>query len=129
MEVHSQTAPYVSFRGVTLPNHGYVDLRLVGNSGNDCIQCHTDLETCCNDNGDGRGDWCFPNGMRLGFESGNGNIYQRYGAQRVELCHRDSHSPSGIYRCDITTNAVHDSNDGSVRETVYVGVYADGGKS
>ena len=35
--------------------------------------------------------------------------------------------PSGIYRCDIPTNAVDDDNDISVRESVYVGVYATGG--
>ena len=35
--------------------------------------------------------------------------------------------PSGIYRCDIPTVAVHDDNDLSVRETVYVGLYASGG--
>ena len=35
--------------------------------------------------------------------------------------------PSGIYRCEIPTNAVHDNNDISVRESVYVGLYATGG--
>ena len=35
--------------------------------------------------------------------------------------------PSGIYLCDIATNAVHDDNDISVRESVYVGLYATGG--
>ena len=31
------------------------------------------------------------------------------------------------YRCDIPTDAIHDDNDLSVRETVYVGLYASGG--
>ena len=35
--------------------------------------------------------------------------------------------PSGIYRCDIPTVTVHDDNDLSVRETVYVGLYASAG--
>ena len=35
-----------------------------------------------------------------------------------------SPSASGIYHCDI---AVHDDVDPSVRETVYVGLYASGG--
>ena len=45
VEVHSQTAPYVSFMGEILPNHAFVDLSLVGNAndGSDSIQCHTDL--------------------------------------------------------------------------------------
>ena len=45
-EVHSQTFPYVSFSGQNLANHSYVDLCLVGYSG-DSVQCHTDLTTCC----------------------------------------------------------------------------------
>ena len=46
--VDSQTVPYVSFRGETLPNHGYVDLSLVGDAedDSDSAQCHTDLTSC-----------------------------------------------------------------------------------
>ena len=46
------------------------------------------------------------------------------------LGHRNNPtSPVGIYRCDIPTNAVHDDDDTSVRDTVYVGLYtASGGK-
>ena len=44
VEVHSQTAPYVTFMEETLPNHSYVDLTLVGgaDSGNEAV-CKTDL--------------------------------------------------------------------------------------
>ena len=35
VEVHSQTAPYVSFMGENLPNHSYVDLTLVGTDNSD----------------------------------------------------------------------------------------------
>ena len=48
--VHSQTVPYVSFMGVNLTNHVYVDLTLVGediNNPGNTVRCHTDLETCC----------------------------------------------------------------------------------
>ena len=49
---------------------------------------------------------------------------------RVNLHRRNNAmSPSGIYRCDIATDAVHDDIDLSVRETVYVGLYASGGIS
>ena len=67
VEVHSQTAPYVSFMGETLPDHNYVNLSLVGsyNSGNEIV-CRTDLTTCCSGNqGANRGDWYFPNGDRF----------------------------------------------------------------
>ena len=125
VEVHSQTVPYVSFMGTNLPNHSYVDLTLVGEAyGSDNVQCHTDLDSCCSSaQGADRGDWYFPNGTRLPFI---GDIYERRGAQRVDLRHRNSGDPSGVYRCDIQTVAVNDE-DG--RETVYVGLYASGGES
>ena len=122
--------PYVSFRGVTLPNHGYVDLSLVGSAedGGDSVQCHTDLNTCCTSglvNDDPY--WYFPNGFRngVGFMSGGGDIYQHRGAQRIDLCRRNNVlSPSGIYRCEIPTD---DGDGGFARETVYVGIYGSGG--
>ena len=41
VEVHCQTAPYVTFMGNTVPNHGYVDLSQVGNdyrNGSDSVE-------------------------------------------------------------------------------------------
>ena len=129
VEVHSQTAPYVFFMG-SLPNHSYVDLSLVGgiNSGNEVV-CRTDLSTCCHSGaGPDRGDWYFPNGDRLPFR---GPLFERRLNQRVELIRggRDGSIPSGIYRCDIETTAVHsdDNTDTTTRETVYVGLYDSGG--
>ena len=128
VEVHSQTAPYVSFMGENLPNHAYVNLTLVGNDKSDpgnIVRCHTDLDSCCGSNqGVHRGDWCFPNGSILGNSSHGGDIYRTRGAMRVNLRRiNNAMGPSGIYRCDIPTDAVHDGNDISVRETVYVGLY------
>ena len=128
--VDSQTEfPYVSFRGVTLPNHGYMGLSLVGDAedGSDSVQCHTDLTICCRSIDGigyyGRPDWYFPDGTEMGFSSGDGDIYQARGAQRNDLRRRNNVlSPSGIYRCEIPTD------DGDlVRETVYVGIYGSGG--
>ena len=128
VEVHSQTVPYVSFMGTNLPNHSYVDLTLVGrpDDGGDSVECHTDLDTCCSAAwGADRGDWYFPNGDSLGFSNGPDDIYKHRGAQRVDLRRRNNGDTSGIYRCDIETNAVNDE-DG--RETVYMGLYASGGE-
>ena len=127
VEVHCQPAPYVTFLGNDVPNHGYVDLGLVGNdgSGSDSVQCHTDLNTCCSSvQGSHRGDWYFPDGNRLPF-SGGGDIFEDRVAQRVDLSRRNNvNSPVGIYHCDIHTSA------DSVRATVYVGLYtASGGDS
>ena len=135
VEVHSQTEyPYVSFIGgftVALPNHTYIDLSLVGEDGDVSVRCHTDLSTCCRGSeGDHRGDWIPPGSeesLPLSSDTSAG-IYQVQGPQRVILRRRNNADmPSGIYRCDIPTNAVHDDNDNSVRESVYVGLYATGG--
>ena len=131
VEVHSQTFPYISFMGQTLANNFYVDLSLVGDYGSDSVQCHTDMSTCCS-GGQGvhRGDWYFPNGTRLPFSYGGVDIFEVRVSQRVDIRRRYSAtSPVGIYRCDIPTIAVHQSDDNSVRATVYVGLYtASGGQ-
>ena len=96
------------------------------------IQCHTDLDTCCSgDQGIHRGDW-FPPGSeeRPPFPGLNLDavIYESRGRQRVDLRRKNNASvSSGIYRCDIPTNAIHDDNGISVRESVYVGLHATGG--
>ena len=114
----------VSFREVTLLNHGYVDLSLVGKAGDgsNSVQCHTDLSTCCSENqGPHRGDWYFPDGDRLQFSDDPDDIYESRLAQRVDLHRRNNaDSPSGIYHCEIAVN-------GDERETVYVGIYGSGG--
>ena len=127
----AQTIPYISFRGQTLENHSYVDLSLVGDdaSGNDSVQCHTDLDICCSDtDGSHRGDWYFPYRTRLPFISKNKPpLYENRTAKRVDLRHK-MNGKDGIYRCDIPTNAFHDAIDISVRGTVYVGLYLNGGE-
>ena len=133
VEVHSQpAAPYVSFMGDNLPNHSYVDLTLVGNDNSDpgdTVRCITDLSTCCKGSqGVHLGDWYFPDGDSLPLRSPGINIFEARGAQQVALRRRhNAMEPSGIYRCDIATVAVHDDNDLSVRETVYVGLYPPSG--
>ena len=129
VEVHCQTAPYVTFMGNTVPNHGYVDLGQVGNDyrdGSDSVQCITDLSTCCaSSQGIHRGDWYFPDGTRLPFF---GDIDENRVAQRVDLRRENNaNSPVGIYHCDIATEAVHSDGDNSVRDTVYVGLYTASG--
>ena len=45
--------------------------------------------------------------------------YEARGAQIVSIRRTTVTGPTGIYRCDIATNAVHDDTDISVRDTVY----------
>ena len=125
---HSQQIfPYVSFIGQTLTNHSYVDISLVGSdaSGSNSVQCHTDLETCCSvAQGMHRGDWYFPSGARQRFSDSPDDIYEHRVSRRVDIRRRSNDEPTGIYRCDISTFAVHHSTDISVRDRVYVGLYA-----
>ena len=117
-----QTFPYISFMGQTLANHSYVNLSLVGNDmdGNDSVQCHTDLSTCCSGaQGSHRGDWYFPNGDKLPFPGSDAVMYENRVAQKIRLFQRLK-GTAGIYRCDVETVAVHGNG---VRETVYVGLY------
>ena len=134
VEVHSQTFPYVSFMSQTLANHSYVDISQVGRpdfGGGVGVQCITDLSTCCRGtDGFHRGDWYFPDGTRLPFAAPN-VIFETRVMQGVDLRRNSgTNSPTGIYRCDIPTLAVHDNTDTSVRVTVYVGLYtASGGNN
>ena len=113
-----------------LANHSYVDLSLVGRpdipNGGEGVPCRTDLATCCTiPDGGHRGDWYFPDGTRLPFPASDVHTYETRVSQGVDiLCrNRGANSPTGIYRCDIPTNAVHDDSDISMGDTVYVGLY------
>ena len=138
VEVHSQTAPYLTFMNCTIPNHAYVNLSLVGEvggtvdeeSGNEVI-CHTDLDTCCR--GDfGHGEWLFPNGTELPgvYNNPESAIARRRLDLRVRLQRGLSSNirviPHGIYQCNIETVAVIDQG-GTGREMAYVGLYVFGG--
>ena len=58
-ENHCQRlTPYLHLRGQNLTNHSYVDHYEVGHTGNNGLQCRTDLRNCCSGvRGDLRGDW------------------------------------------------------------------------
>ena len=129
--VYSQTVPYVSFMGVNLPNHAYVDITTVeediGDPGN-TVRCHSDLTSCCSSNeGDHRGSWFFPDGdiILLQFTSSSDDIVMDREPQEVHIRRRNNAmSPSGIYRCDMETIGVNDNDvDTITGETVYVGLY------
>ena len=138
VEVHSQTAPYLTFMGEILPNNSYVDLSLVGQGGNAThdsgreIVCHTDLDTCCSGS-DGHGDWFSSlSGFKLPehtIHTTQHPIAMRRLHKRVRLERVPSISgpiPSGIYHCAIETVAVS-GEGGTGRERVYVGLYQSGG--
>ena len=96
--------------------------------GGDSVVCHTDLSTCCScGQGIHRGDWYFPDATRLPFAIGYTPIGEGRAAQVAVIQRTTAAGPTGIYRCDIPTNAVHDETDNSVRDTVYIGLYTSTG--
>ena len=123
VEVHLQTAPYVTFRGTILPNHSYVDLSLVGEDQNgsdsDTVQCHSDWMYCCETYD---GDWFAPGSdTGLPYSDEEGDIYENHGDQVIHLKRRNNaNRPRGMYRCVIATNAVYRG------EIIYVGLYPPG---
>ena len=133
VEVHcQQTFPYVSFglTGQNLADHSYVNLSTVGSASDnsDGVVCHSDLSTCCAGvQGIHRGNWSFPNGARLPFIGNSVPIGLGRSAQSAIIRRTTATGPTGIYRCDIATTAVHDDTDISVGETVYVGLYPTDG--
>ena len=137
VEVHSQTAPYLTFMGETLPNHSYVNLSALGDidNENDHVVCHTDLTSCCGGTLPDRGYWFFPNGDVLPGAGGTGAatnpIVLMRGLQVARLIRGTGPGdvPSGLYRCTIATNAVNGYSypEGIIGETLYVGVYRTGG--
>ena len=134
--VHSQqTFPYVSFSstGSALADHSYVDLSTVGSAldNSDSVVCHTDLGTCCSGpQSIHRGNWSFPDGTILPFAGNSVPIGLGRNAQ-IAVIRRTNEAtgPTGIYRCDIPTIAVHSNTDISVGKTVYVGLYPTNGGS
>ena len=122
VEVHSQTAPYLTFMNNSIPNHGYMNLNTV-TGGNRELRCNTDLATCCTSaQGDDRGNWYSPNGNELTYSTA---LAKGEGAQRVVLYKKRDGGPSGIYRCDIETVAF---NNNTGHESIYVGLYTSGGE-
>ena len=139
VEVHSQTAPYLTFMGETLPNHSYVDLSALGELENedDHVVCHSDLTSCCGGSGQNdRGYWYFPNGDVLpgaaGTSAADNPIVLMRTLLLVSLIRGTGpgDAPSGLYRCIIETNVINGqdkSPEGITGETLYVGVYSTGG--
>ena len=117
--------------GQNLSDHSYVNISTVGsaNDNSDSVVCHTNLSTCCSGlQGIHRGNWSFPAGTVLPFIGPGVPIALGRGPQVAVIRRTTATGPTGIYRCDIATNEVHDDTDQSVGETLYVGLYPADGK-
>ena len=92
----------------------------MGHTGNNGLQCRTDLRNCCSGvRGDLRGDWYFPNGMTVTLTYNR--FYETRGAQGVNLYRLSwAKSPTGIFYCQIP----YGSNNSSM--ILYIGLYDTG---
>ena len=121
----TDTIPYVTFMGVRLPNHSFVDLEQLGNAqnGSDVLQCHTNVPTCCEARPEGnRGQWIFPNGQVV--QSSGSEYSIRRLNQQIDLAYNGgvSGDPTiGMFRCDVPTTSAN-------RSSFYVGIYDHNGK-
>ena len=119
------TVPYVTFMGVRLPNHSFVDLEQLGNAqnGSNVLQCHTDSPTCCAAGPDGsRGQWVLPNGQVVRNSGAEYSI--RSFNKQIDLAFNgdiDREPTIGIFRCDVPTRSAS-------RKSVYVGIYVHDGE-
>jgi hypothetical protein len=141
------TAPFqpavgvsLRFRGAAIPNDSFVDLDDImytapgtvesdlpsnTNPRDEAVLCVTDLEDCCAAPRTARGDWYFPDGTRVGLDTGGGAAFQanrgpneEINGQRVygsvRLYRRYSYPPGrGRFRCELP-------NAAGVYQTLYV---------
>ena len=113
--------------GVTLPNDSLVNFddipNISGTGGvtNDIVlNCRTDLEACCNavqENvaAPGVGEWYYPSGTALDFDTGGATFRRNRGLMIVRLWRRDTPAERGRFRCELP-------NAQNVNQTVYVNI-------
>jgi len=104
-------------------NHSYVDFNLVGRTFYEALVCQASVETCCQENHTGTGDWYFPSGERLSNDSELSDIYMNRSNTSVALHRQNGATTAGMYRCEIETSR----ENGNSRETLYAGLYSSGG--
>ena len=110
--------PYITFQGQRLPNNSFVNITQL--RAMTALQCHTDLETCCDNNSGFNGDWFMPNGETIRTD---GRFTVSKLPHRIDLMYSGSSlPPSGLYRCDMPTVAANEM--GNERQSIYVGLYA-----
>ena len=115
-EVRSVTFPFISFRGTNMSNHSFINFTLVGDDANSSVQCHTGERHI--------GEWYLPNGKIVSTGATGYGLFQMHKAKRVDL-HRDGSSvTSGVYHCEVDTNANNNDN----KDVIFVGLYESGGQ-
>ena len=96
-------------------NNSVIDINLVGEgfegaqiTDGGALECHTDDTTCCrgidNPNGQGRGEWYYPDGTVVPPPGGRGGatgFYRTRDHMVIRLNRAVVVGPAGVYRCEI----------------------------
>ena len=115
-EVQSMTFPFISFMGTNISNHSFINFPLVGDDASSSVQCHTGERHI--------GGWYSPSGITVSGGATGYGLFQMRKAKRVDL-HRDGiFVTSGVYRCEVDTNATNNDN----KDVIFVGLYESGGQ-
>ena len=109
---------WFSLNGTTYQNNSVVTLEDIG-EGDDALRCITDQRNCCRppytgENGQGMGNWFFPNGTRVPSSS---NQWSRNRGLSVVYLYRRRGGTDGIYHCKIPDTS-------NIAQTIYIGVYS-----
>ena len=111
------TGVYLTLNNKFIPNHGYVDISDIGSNDDTALLCHTNRPPPAGSQHSG-GEWYAPDGTRV-----NGNdvpgVTRNRGPMVVRLKRTTGTPAEGIYHCEV--------NDTETQQTVYVGLYSDGG--
>ena len=94
-------------------NNSVIDINLVGEgfvegftTDSGALECHTDDTTCCrgidDPNGNGAGEWYYPNGTVVPPPNSGNSIYRTRDHMVIRLNRRPGVTqPSGVYTCVI----------------------------
>ena len=111
------TGVYFTLRETFIPNHGYVVIDDIGSTDDTALLCHTNRPPDPV-SGHSDGNWFAPDGKRVN-ENDVPGFFRNRGPMVVRLRPSTGTPAQGIYHCEV--------NDTETQQTVYVGLYSDGG--
>ena len=117
------TDVYLSLDDSVIPNHGYVEISDIGTAGDDtALLCITNRPPT--GSGHSEGDWFAADGTRVRVSGNAVPGFRRSRGPMVVRLNRDTATgppAEGLYQCQI-------QDDTNTLQTVWVGLYQDGGK-
>ena len=102
--------------GTTYPNNTVVLMEDIG-EGDNALLCMSNNARCCDGSSTFRGEFYYPNGIRVPIQSVGHSVYRNRVASFIRLNQRGNavNSPLGRYRCDII-------DDTGARQSLYINI-------